>query len=188
MAFIIHFSGPITPASVEVLRNNILNLVISNKADSIKINLSSSGGSLNAAFTAYEFLRSLQVPLTIQNVGSVESAAIIVYLAANERLTTEHSTFLIHNFTWTFDHPCVIYSKIKESLSALESDNARYANIVNDRTSGSDEPLDIQKCLQGEALSLSAASAVATGLATQIVSTEGTLSPTDVHVWTQICV
>ncbi len=47
-------------------------------ATSIDLRLSSEGGLNTYSFTLYNFLRSLAVPLTVPNMGTVESMAIPV--------------------------------------------------------------------------------------------------------------
>ena len=63
---------------------------------------SSSGGSVDAGITLYNFLRALPIPVIMHNVGSIESIANVVFLAADERYATPHATFLLHGITWNF--------------------------------------------------------------------------------------
>ncbi len=106
---IIHFYGPINAISILELNNTILNPVYQCGAKHITLSLSSNGGDLVSGFTAYNLIRSLPVEVTTINMGSVESIAMMIYLAGNKRLCHPNSRFLIHSFNWSADPGAVDY-------------------------------------------------------------------------------
>src|SRR5580693_3728642 len=99
---VIHFYGRIHDKSFENLRNVVLQAIQAGAATSIQLRLSSEGGFNNAGFTCYHFLRAITVPLTIHNLGSVESMAVPIFLAGQTRLALPHSRFMLHALHWAF--------------------------------------------------------------------------------------
>ena len=62
----------------------------------VYIEMSSVGGRFDAAFKAYDFLSSYELPITICNVGEVSSSAIVPFMAVSKRSCRVDSKFLIH--------------------------------------------------------------------------------------------
>src|SRR5437773_2398321 len=79
---------------------------------------SSGGGLVDSGVTLYNYLRSLPVKVTMHNVGSIDSIANAVFLAAEVRLATPASAFLLHGITWTFNQGATLtYSQMQETIS-----------------------------------------------------------------------
>lgn len=186
----IHFSGPITPASVEVLRNVLLEATINKKATSVQILMSSEGGDLNSGFTAYNYIRSIAktTSVSVINMGTIESIAAIIFLAADNRMAIKHSRFLLHNFTWTFQNTPININRVCECGASLDYDAERYARIFDERTSGSKSPIDVRAHLLGRAVIIDPTTALAAGILTRDVIQEPDITTTaSGSVWTQIC-
>jgi ATP-dependent protease ClpP protease subunit len=111
--------------------------------------LSTCGGSTNFGFTLYTFLKSLPVPLCAINAGNIESMGIIMFLAANRRITSPHSRFLIHPMNWYFSQKSVDHQRLREYLSSLDNDLAGYVQIFTLETAEATTKLDIFHCLSG---------------------------------------
>ena len=122
---------------------------LENKASEIEIHFSSRGGDLHAGFTAYNFLRSLPIPLHIHNIGSVESIAVILYLAADKRTACEDSRFMLHNLSWVYDNGSYTHNTIIEHSSSLDADKERYLKIFEERTNTAQAPVNVQEALVG---------------------------------------
>lgn len=185
-----HFCGPITPKSYEYMRNQILTAVCERRAQKVTVMFSSEGGDLNSEFSAYNFFRGLPVPVRMVNVGSVESIALLVYLAANERDVLESSRFLLHQFDWTYPHQIVDYARLNENSDSLRFDYGRYATIFNERTNSGNGVVDIFKCLNGQAVIVDAPTATKAGIATNIIPVDGSIpapSENTIHWWCQSC-
>ncbi len=75
-------------------------LFSSNNYDKFVILISSNGGDPAAGLTAYNFLRSLPLKVVTHSIGYVHSAAVILFLAGEERYSCEGSTFLIHSIAF----------------------------------------------------------------------------------------
>src|SRR5438067_2302454 len=98
------FVGQITNPASKNLRTACCNAV-TNGTKEIQILFSSLGGDVSEAFSLHNFLRALPVKLTMHCVGSVDSAAMSVFLAGEQRLCCPDSTFLFHDFTTNFPVP-----------------------------------------------------------------------------------
>src|SRR5215216_1569525 len=104
-------------------------------SQSITICLSSMGGDPEQAFYAYEILRALRIPIVTYNVGTVQSAAMAVFLAGSVRLAAPHSHFLMNR---TMHSPPARLSYAKEhldhSVDSIVADDERMLAIVSERT------------------------------------------------------
>ncbi len=187
---IFHFCGPITPKSYENFRNMVLTAMCQQGAEKITIMFSSEGGDLNSGFSAYNFLRGLPVPVRMVNVGTVESIAVIMYLAADERDVLDNARFLLHQFNWTYPFQRVDYARLNENSESLKFDFDRYVSIFNDRTQVGNGAIDITKCLNGQAIVINSSSSTASGIATKVIPVEGSIplkTDTTIHWWCQTC-
>ena len=67
----------------------------------IKILLSSSGGFIESGVMIHNYLRGLHQRLALEvithNIGSVQSAAVDVYCAGNQRLASPYTYFMVHD-------------------------------------------------------------------------------------------
>jgi ATP-dependent protease ClpP protease subunit len=186
---VFHFYGSINPRSFENLRSQILDGIMNHGAKHVSIYISSEGGDLCPGFTAYNFIRGLPVPVTVVNMGTVESIAVLMYLAADERLCVTNGRFLLHSFHWGFGNsPIKDHSRLCEHALSLDIDAERYAKIFEERTKGAEVPVDIRQCLNSGARILDASSAAVAGIATKVVPAEGTITCDDTHWWPNVCV
>jgi len=87
----------------------------------------SSGGGIGEGVCLYNFFRTLQIDLTLYNVGTVSSIAVIAYLGAKHRKVSPHGTFMIHRTQTTtqaantqtvkaFAESAVLFDKNTESI------------------------------------------------------------------------
>lgn len=91
------FCGEINEENVRNLLANITTATVKNQ--NIHLLFQSSGGSVGDGVCLYSFFKSLPVGLTIYNVGSVCSIAVIAYLGAKRRVASPHAMFMIHRTT-----------------------------------------------------------------------------------------
>lgn len=135
----------------------------------IKLFMSSPGGDVGAAFALYYHLRSLGRKITTYNIGDVSSAAVIAYLAGDERLAATYSHFLLHSASGTVDIQGNVNSAaLREAADIFDSNINRYIGIFNDRTKGAENPLNITECLNGKHAVLSVDAAWCAGIVTTI--------------------
>lgn len=97
--------------------------------------LSSTGGSVDAGIVLYNYLRSLPVELIMHNVGSIDSIANVVFLAAETRLASPHSSFLLHGINWGSGQGSQLsYVQLQETLSDFRSKEEKLIGIITQRT------------------------------------------------------
>lgn len=151
----LNFFDQITDQKVKILMAICSELIAKHHPKQLYFLFSSTGGSVRAGITLYNFLRSLPVEIVMHNVGSIDSIATVIYMAGEKRYAAKHSTFLFHGIVSMIEQPTQITkSKFKELLSGLEKDENKIAGIISDRSSLTEK--EIRKLfLQGEAKDLS---------------------------------
>jgi len=177
---IVHFHCQIDQSTHERLRDRCLEALKAG-AESLWLNMSSSGGSTNFGFTIYTFIKSLGIPVRTINSGNIESMGIIVYLAGTERIAAPQSRFLIHPMNWYFSQNSVDHSRLREYLSSLNNDLERYVTIFKDETADAEQKLDIFKCLSAEEKVIAADDSLTCGIAHRL---EQVVFPKDAVHWT----
>jgi ATP-dependent Clp protease, protease subunit len=119
-------------------------------AQTITICISSVGGSPEQAFYAYEILRALPIPLTTHNVGTVQSAAVAIFMAGSTRYATPYSHFLLHETTHTSGGTSYTPELLAYSADSVRADDARAAAIIAERTK--QDLKKVKKWLTGQKL------------------------------------
>jgi ATP-dependent protease ClpP protease subunit len=164
---VVNFVSGINPKSVAALME-VTGRARNSGSSRIILNLSSAGGDLVPIFGVYYHLRSLGIPLVSHNIGNIESAAVLLYLAADTRLAAPHSRFMLHNFHWSFSHGPIMHTDVREKGASLDFDAQRYGHIFNERTQGAQSPIDIFKALNGDALFISTTAAISAGICSAV--------------------
>ena len=96
----ISFTGSVNEENVRAFINEIKNLVEKNpESTSLTIYLSSTGGNVDIAIELFHFLKLLDCKIKTVNTSCVNSAAIIIFAAGEERLSLPCSSFYVHSIT-----------------------------------------------------------------------------------------
>jgi ATP-dependent protease ClpP protease subunit len=133
------FVGQIQNPAVKNLRAACCGFV-TNGTKEIQILFSSSGGDVVEGFSLYNFLRTLPVKLTMHAIGYVDSMAMVVFLAADQRFCTPDSSFLFHDFSWgTPSAVNLTRSQWGDLHGSLERTRIRAQELLKLRTSFKDE-------------------------------------------------
>ena len=93
------FCGAINEENVTKLLGCLTAATVKNQ--DIHLLFQSAGGSVGEGICLHNFFKSLPVRLTIYNVGSISSIAVIAYLGAIRRVTSSTATFMIHRTVTT---------------------------------------------------------------------------------------
>ncbi|MDP2785101.1 MAG: ATP-dependent Clp protease proteolytic subunit [Sulfurimicrobium sp.] len=106
---------------------------------------SSSGGSVNAGITLYNFLRGIPAEVVFHNIGTVDSIATCIFLAGAKRYASASAHFLFHGVNWNFGNgQSCTRKQLQEFISAIQQHETDIAGIITSRTSISqDEVLSI---------------------------------------------
>jgi ATP-dependent protease ClpP protease subunit len=130
---ILSFNGPIEHGATKLLRNWVCS-VASGGFSSLTILMNSRGGDLADGFSLYNLLRSLPCEVTTVNMGTVESIAVPVFLAADRRIACPGTRFLLHEFVWNFgDRERLTPPLIEERSVSLAFDRERYRQLLIER-------------------------------------------------------
>ena len=148
---IVHFIGPINAGSACSIRNLCLQALQSG-ATELELHMSTEGGNMTAGFALYFFLKSLPVPLTTHNIGSVESVGVVIFLAGQKRYACPRTRFLVHPLHWGFGNMVAAdHSRVSEWRDCLDFDAERYAAIFEETTREAGGGGDIRSNLMASA-------------------------------------
>jgi ATP-dependent protease ClpP protease subunit len=180
---IVHFIGPINHTSACTVRNLCLQALQSG-ASEIELHLSTEGGNMTAGFALYFFLKSLPLPLTTHNIGSVESVGVVIFLAGTKRYACPGTRFLVHPLHWGFGNLVAAdHSRISEWRDCLDFDAERYARIFEEATHGASAPADIRYLLTSSARLFDSAQALEAGIIHEAVQARLPEAGTTSHWW-----
>jgi ATP-dependent protease ClpP protease subunit len=160
---IISFMAPINDASVSRLID-LTYTAHSEGSSEVHLYISSVGGRLQPAFSAYHFFRSLRLPFYTYNIGSIETPAALLYLASDCRSAAPNSKFFFYSFEWTFYRDHIRFPEVAEAYESMKYDVDGYADIFNARTNGG---FDIKNCLIGPPCVMDPKTALAAGIITE---------------------
>ena len=128
----INFSGEINPISVERIRAGILSVVQNinhENIDHLYFLFSSNGGCVTSGIELFNFLKALSIKITMHNTGTVDSIATVVFLAGEQRYSTEHSSFLLHGVTVNLNSTSLKLNTLKELVSQVERDEEKIISV-----------------------------------------------------------
>jgi len=180
---IVHFIGPINHNAVCTIRNLCLQALQSG-ASEIELHMSTEGGNMTAGFALYFFLKSLPLPLTTHNIGSVESVGVVIFLAGGRRYACPGTRFLVHPLHWGFGNLVAAdHSRVSEWRDCLDFDAERYACIFEEATRGAGGRDDIRSNLTGNARIFNADQALAAGIIHQAVQARLPAAGVTSHWW-----
>jgi ATP-dependent protease ClpP protease subunit len=180
---IIHFIGPINHNAVCTVRNLCLQALQSG-ATELELHMSTEGGNMTAGFALYFFLKSLPLPLTTYNIGSVESVGVVIFLAGRRRFACPGTRFLVHPLHWGFGNLVAAdHSRVSEWRDCLDFDADRYASIFEEATAGAELPAEIRHNLTGNARIFTAEEAVVAGITHGAVQARIPEMGTTSHWW-----
>ena len=92
------FAGNIDQLAVGRI-SNAAAIASSNRVSHFHLLIQSLGGTIGDGIALYNIFRTFPIPLTLYNVGTIASAAVLSYLGAPHRITSRLATFMIHRTT-----------------------------------------------------------------------------------------
>jgi ATP-dependent protease ClpP protease subunit len=180
---IVHFIGPINQQSACTVRNLCLQALQSG-ASEIELHMSTEGGNMTAGFALYFFLKSLPLPLTTHNIGSVESVGVPIFLAGQKRYACPGTRFLVHPLHWGFGNLVAAdHSRVSEWRDCLDFDAERYLRIFEEATDGASTKADIRSNLYGNARIFDADEALEAGMVHKVVQARLPEAGVTSHWW-----
>jgi ATP-dependent protease ClpP protease subunit len=120
---------------------------VRNGYSEITLCLMSIGGLLDFAYYAFNILEALPIKLVTHNIGTVQSAANLIFLCGDERYAAPGCSFLFHNTGFEGTGLQITGPLIREKLKAIEYEEERAAAIYAQKTGLPIE--DVSKWQQG---------------------------------------
>lgn len=115
----------------------VLKEMLTNSKDpQINVYINSEGGELDAAYAIYELLRLSGKRVITYALNNVCSAAVVIYLASDERLASNYSTFMIHEPSHEYgDGARFGTTKYKNNIKDLNKITEDYFKLIAKHTS-----------------------------------------------------
>lgn len=138
----VNYCDDINPVKVKAIMAALSDIITREKPDTIYCLFSSSGGHVESGISLYNFLRALPTEIIMHNTGSIDSIANVVFLAADIRYASVHSSFLFHGINWNFEAKTSLNkNQLKEILSTFESSETKISGIITEKTKLTTEDL-----------------------------------------------
>ena len=161
---------------------NLASWLISEKRvleEKIFLVVSSGGGRVASGFACVDLLLASEsaAKLTTVGVGRVDSMAIPIFLAGNERIISPRTNLFFHEFCKTFEKEVSFSTtELGKAIEGMQQDQRVYAEFVSTRTSGKMSPENVLDLMKKETM-INAADAIKLGLAHTILNKENLLLP-----------
>ncbi len=127
------FFGEVEPKAVNEILDKVINCLDLEVAT--KLTITSPGGELDQVFAFYDSVMAhpQRKKLTTVATGGVSSAAVIMYMAGEQRLVTKHATILIHMVSYGLNGNYTIRD-LEEVVEDAQLDQQFQAKIVAERS------------------------------------------------------
>jgi ATP-dependent protease ClpP protease subunit len=130
------YHDEITTDKSKALMEVCSQIVMQLEVDDLHFLFSSSGGAVDSAITLYNFIKALPMNIVMHNIGSIDSAANVVFMAGAERYAAQDTSFLFHGVGYGFGVIAGISkSQIEEGLSIITEAENKIANILASNSS-----------------------------------------------------
>jgi len=123
------FSGVIDQNSAQKFFKNFA-LITQQKGQNKHLHLliQSNGGTISDGIGLFNLLRFAPLDVSVYNSGSVQSAAVICFLAGKRRVASRHAMFMLHRPTCV--PQLMTTDELESVLTSLKIDEQRLDNIL----------------------------------------------------------
>jgi len=104
--------------------------LINDRVKTVHLLLHSGGGFVSDGICLYNYLSNSPISIVAYNAGNISSMAVVVFLAAQRRISSDNSTFMIHK-THATPNPGQTSAMLKEIADSLDIDNERVEAILH---------------------------------------------------------
>lgn len=125
------YCGAIDSAGVTRLAG-VLNAAVNQQYDSVHLCLSTLGGYVGDGVYLYNHIRSLPLPVTMHNTGTVASIGATLFTAGQRRICSPNAVFMMHPVAVGTDGGSS--ERLEAALRAAMADEKRTEDILRDRT------------------------------------------------------
>lgn len=112
---------------------SMVNAAVNEQFDSVHLCFSSLGGYVGDGIYLYHHLRSIPIPVTMHNTGSVASIAATLFVAGERRIACPHAIFMMHPVAVPASG-AMASNLLLATLDAARRDEARTEGILRERT------------------------------------------------------
>lgn len=129
----IDYYGMISEKNVNTFMQVISGLIAEKSPDEIYLLFSSSGGSVTAGLTMFNYINSLKgnAKFIIHNIGTVDSIANVVFMAGDDRFACANASFLYHGITWSLNAGNYSDSQLNEYINSNKTSNKKITDIIS---------------------------------------------------------
>lgn len=128
----IRFFCEVNAKTCQQLLSAIEGAVSRNEPD-CTILMSSTGGTTRLGLAVAAHIRCLPISITAYNLGAVESVAVPLFCAADQRYAIGNSHFLFHQATWELKER-LTRNQIAEKIAIMESESLHMAAAMSEAT------------------------------------------------------
>lgn len=169
MKLVINFYANVSETSV----NDLIRFVTSELAqqserrvvEELVLQISSSGGSSDHGLLAYNYLKQLSLKITTIGMGNVDSAAVMLFCAGNQRLAMPSCRFVLHEALATINGQFGSL-KLAEMARLIERITDDYVDVVSKVTGQKKQK--VSRLVKDGGV-LSSAEAKTKGLVTEVI-------------------
>ncbi len=122
------FAGEINGDTVNRMLGT-LGIATANQVSTVHLLIQSPGGQIKDGIALYNCLSKLPVEIVAYNSGGVQSAAVLLFLAAKRRVASDTATFMIHRSNTTVPSR-VSATVLREIAADLETDDVYIEQIL----------------------------------------------------------
>lgn len=128
----VNFTGSVNEENVRAFINEIKNLNEKfPESTTLTIYISSPGGSVDIAVELFYFLKFLECKVRTINISCVNSAAIIIFAAGDERISLPCSSFYVHSITKNLNGNFTAADLLRE-VKEMSANTDKVATILAD--------------------------------------------------------
>ena len=109
-----------------------LNQAVNDYYDAVHMTFTSPGGYVSDGIYLYHHIRSLPLSVSIHNMGMVGSIATTIYAAADRRVASSNSMFMIHPVQNTANGN-LAHENLESLLHSARADEERIDSILRER-------------------------------------------------------
>ena len=126
----ISFTGSVNEENVRAFINEIKTLIDENpESTALTIYISSPGGRVDIAVELFNFLKLLDCKIRTVNISCVNSAAIIIFAAGEERICLPCSSFYVHSVSKHLDGDFTVDDLLRE-VKEMRANTDKVATIL----------------------------------------------------------
>ncbi len=117
---------------------------VSDGVEHVHLMIESTGGIVSDGIAMYNYLRGLPLRLTTYNIGTVQSIAVILFLAGTHRKAACSATFMLHKATFYSGGPTTSV-QLSSATQSLMVDDDRIERILKEYITMPDEKWEVHR-------------------------------------------